>query len=428
MLRVQRQRAAQGKQTMFYRNGRPVDIAGYLKRNGLRGHDVLGDEGASDASLLEYLRALTPPLPRPTHAVLPSHLQAQDLLTSCFRNLAISWAEGAHSPALLRARFDDYFQGGLCEALRNFSRACQYFSQRDTAHGALLSERAFAGLHTLKTTSSAIALFDFLDCIIVPDHGLLRELCRYLASYARIGGAPESVFAGIFSSLHEIFDKGSLQWSVAFILHDLGLFESRRTSLPAYQRWMEHSACQAAPSPGRIPKTAAAPEGLQIKTVLLQHGPLNPRTIHQAQATVQRSAEEPTDPTAWVYHWISWQVLGHYHVHAQHQHQQPASSNSPADHSPAQHQEMAHYALERAIDVAEPRLGIGDPKISETMRVLEDSARAVKSRREVRAAESLRLLREGKLRMVWLDEVMVSKTFTGIFASVFVAKGSEVGA
>ncbi|KAF3062415.1 hypothetical protein GL218_03835 [Daldinia childiae] len=107
MLRLQRERGAVGKPTAFRRHGRSVDIETYMKRKGISSFELVTPVAGVD--LPEYLRALTPPPVEPQHMTLPSHLHAQEVLVSCFKDLTLGWRDSLESPASFEKDFNTYF-------------------------------------------------------------------------------------------------------------------------------------------------------------------------------------------------------------------------------------------------------------------------------------------------------------------------------
>ncbi len=407
MLRLQRQRDAVGKPTTFQRHGRTVDIHNYIRRKGVSGRELaeLADEVAD---LPEYVRCLTPPPPPgPRHMTLPDHLQAQDILVSCFRDLTLGWRDSIVSPESFEQEFNAYFDAELCEATRDFSRACWFFSKGYTAHGALLSQRAFSTLHLLVTKPSALGLFDLLIAsVIEPDHGLARELWNYLAAYSKAKLGPTSIFYRLFNALKEVFRDNPLEVGVDFVfacmesiigmllgrrdltqtiapaisfflLGDLILFGSSRTDLPALQRAI--AASQDIIVADGTDRAPAVVRFLEPAAYLWQYGPHDDLSFQYAQVAL-RQRDPVSDRFDWIY-WVAWRVIAEFHRGRCSDARADADTDAevdvdvdmavvPAGSNPRH--ALARYSLEQAVDAAEDRRGFREVQVFANLQKLED--------------------------------------------------------
>ncbi|KAI0111600.1 hypothetical protein F4814DRAFT_361110 [Daldinia grandis] len=385
MLRLQRERGAVGKPTAFRRHGRSVDIETYMRRKGISSFELVTPVAGVD--LPEYLRALTPPPAEPQHMTLPSHLHAQEVLVSCFKALTLGWRDSLESPAAFETDFNAYFDGELCEATRDFSRACWFFSRNHNPLGALLGQRAFTSLHLLIKAPSALGLFDLLIAsVISPDYGLAKELWRYLAGYAEAVLGPSSTFCRLFTAIHEVFRNNTLETGVDFIfscmesildmlletndfsqtiapsisfflLGDLLLFNSTRTNLPSLQKAVA-SASAIFDSHGR----SHSPDLMMLiepAAYLWQKGPLDERSVKLARVALRLDISNRYDWT----NRVAWRVIAQFH-----RSRCGVDSSAVKDHP---RHALARYALERAIDTAEAGRGFGDSQVFENMQLLE---------------------------------------------------------
>ncbi|KAL7628334.1 hypothetical protein AAE478_002535 [Parahypoxylon ruwenzoriense] len=420
MLRLQHQRNAVGKPTTFRRHGRLVDIETYMKRKGILTLDLAEPVVVVDVDLPEYLRALTPPPAELEHMSLPSHLHAQEILVSCFKSLTSSWRDSIVPSTSFEEDFNLYFDGELCEATRDFSRACWFFSRGHTSHGALLSQRAFSSLHLLVKAPSALGLFDLLIAsVISPDHGLARELWKYLAAYADAALGSSSTLCRLFSALDEVFGNNALETSVDFtfsclesilgmllqtrdfaqtiapsisffLLGDLVLFNSTRTNLPSLRRAV--AAASAMSAEKGLGNTPGVMRFIEPAAYLWQHGPYDEHSAQLAYAAL-RLVDEVSDRYDWTY-WVSWRVIAQFH---RNRCGAGAVANNPRH-------ALARYALQRAIDAAERGRGFNESQIFENMQTLEtwhreagDAAQelAVRRRRERGLRDYFEVLRRG---------------------------------
>ncbi|KAI1650317.1 uncharacterized protein F4817DRAFT_368465 [Daldinia loculata] len=385
MLRLQRERGAVGKPTAFRRHGRSVDIETYMKRKGISSFELVAPVAGVD--LPEYLRALTPPPVDPQHMTLPSHLHAQEVLVSCFKDLTLGWRDSLESPASFEKDFDAYFDGELCEATRDFSRACWFFSRNHNPLGALLGQRAFNSLHLLIKTPSALGLFDLLIAsVISPDYGLAKELWRYLAGYAEAVLGRSSTFCRLFTAIHEVFRNNTLETGVDFIfscmesildmllktndfsqtiapsisfflLGDLILSNSTRTNLPSLQK-----AVASAPAIFDSHGRSHSPDLMTLiepVAYLWQKGPLDERSVKLARVALRLDVSDQYDWT----NWVAWRVIAQFH-----RSRCNVDNSAVKDHP---RHALARYALERAIDTAEAGHGFSELQVFANMQLLE---------------------------------------------------------
>ncbi|KAI1763605.1 hypothetical protein GGR53DRAFT_531361 [Hypoxylon sp. FL1150] len=427
MLRLQRQRGAVGKITTFRRHGRSVDIETYMKRKGISTLDLI--PSVADGDLPDYLRALTPPPLEPQHMTLPSHFHAQEILVSSFKDLTLSWRDSIVSPASFENDFNLYFDGELCEATRDFSRACWFFSRGHCPLGSLLSQRAFASLHLLIKMPSALGLFDLLIAsVISPDYGLAKELWKYLAGYAKATLGSSSTLCRLFTALAEVFQNNTLETGVDFVfscmesiigmlletndlgqtiapsmcfflLGDLILFNSSRTNLPSLQK--------AAVCASRVTSSQDDQHAPSIMTLiepaayLWQNGPDDEHSAELAYAFLH-SPHDASSCYDWTY-WVAWRVVAHFHRG------RSLTTDNPRH-------ALARYALERAIDAAEAGRGFSESQIFENMETLESWHRdagdvqqelVVRQRREKGLRDYFEELQRGR-------EVDVPRTATSL--------------
>lgn len=424
MLRLQRERDAAGKHTTFQRHGKMVDIRTYMRRKGISSNDLA--EPTEDTDLPEYLRCLTPPPADPEHMTLPDHLHAQEVLVSCFRDLTLGWRDSATSPASFEEDFNAYFDAELCEATRDFSRACWFFSRGHMAHGALLSQRAFSAIHLLFIKPTALGLFDLLIAsVIEPDHGLSKELWKYLAAYSKAKLGTGNMFFRLFKGLEEVFHNNKLESGVDFVftcmesimgmllehrdlaqtiapaisfflLGDLILFNSTRTNLPFLQRAIAASQdLIVADGTDRPPDVTRF---IEPAAYLWQYGPHDDLSFELAQHAL-RQQDPVSDRFDWTY-WVAWRVIAEHH-RGRCLADPSSTATGCIDQNPRH--ALARYSLEQAIDAAEARRGFGEVQVFENLQKLEDWHReagdvaqefAVRQRKEGALHNYLEILQE----------------------------------
>lgn len=384
MLRMQRQRDAEGKRTAFNRHGRAVDVDNYLKRKGMTRRDL--EEADFEDAMPVYLRALTPPPSDPHQITLPNLLYAQDVLVTCFRDLTSHMRDSAMSSQTFMADFEGYFNGAACEATRDFSRACWFFSRGYIKHGAALSHRSFSAVHLLITQPSALGLFDMLIAIVmIPDINLTRELFKYLVAYAEAVLGTGTI-TRLFRALEEVFATNPLETSVGFLyscidniigmllqipplaetvvptismflIADLILYKSKRRS-PNLEA--------AVGSTARLLSMNAAVDVPMFVRLLPPAGRLwlaGPQD-EQSFQFCHHSVQQPPEVLAGLggIGWLLWQLMAEYH--RAHCPPGDAVTMSPRH-------ALAIYSMENAIAAADGLRGFGEFQIFINLEILE---------------------------------------------------------
>ncbi|KAI0010490.1 hypothetical protein F4779DRAFT_577742 [Xylariaceae sp. FL0662B] len=382
MIALQRQRATQGKRTIFKRHGRAIDITSYVGKKGASSLELIK---LSDGNTLpEYLEVLTPTSPKPEFMTLPAHLHAQESLVSYLRNIMLSWMDASSREAFTEAS-SLYMGSEARQAIRDFGDACR-LSRQYNPHSALLSQRAFGSLHLLVKAPSAQGIIDLLISIVAsPDHGLTIALWKYLAAYARLV-EPTSALCRLFTALDEEVRYSSPDFCVNFISSCIDtilrvlLDNGRSGSALAYSisffllcdLYRFRATNRPISSLGRVISTTVAldnsiinncfdvNEPLHIALHMWQRGQYDERVAQCAFATV-RAVKEPTEQNEWKAYYSSWRLLAFFH------------RSQCSDISIRRHprHDLARYALKRAIDAAE----VFHPEKSlhlKDMQILED--------------------------------------------------------
>ncbi|KAI1338479.1 hypothetical protein F5Y15DRAFT_417124 [Xylariaceae sp. FL0016] len=237
MLRVQRQRSALGKRTVFYRNGKPVDIDDYLARKGLSAYD-LAEPGIVDTQQLPpHVRAVTPPPAGPRSLQSPGVLHVQEVLFKAMAGLswkaeANAYAQAVYSngrappvpstvPSSSRRGGNGGVGGGgggVARGLSAYRRTAPWwalctlrvagslFADASPHLAGAMCEASFRALHKVALTPSPFAICDLLAVQVASlGHGIATEVWRYLA--ACTAGAPGPLpqfFAGVSRLLQEL--------------------------------------------------------------------------------------------------------------------------------------------------------------------------------------------------------------------------------
>ncbi|KAH7039746.1 uncharacterized protein B0I36DRAFT_357141 [Microdochium trichocladiopsis] len=384
MLRMQRQRDAEGKRTAFNRHGRAVDVDNYLKRKGITRRDL--EEADVEDAMPIYLRALTPPPSDPHRITLPNLLYAQDVLVTCFRDLTSHMRDTAMSSQAFMSDFAAYFDGPACEATRDFSRACWFFSKGYMKHGAALSQRSFSAVHLLVTNPSALGLFDLLIAVVLtPDINLTRELWKYLAAYSEAVLGSNTI-TRLFRALEDVFTTNPIETSVDFVFSCIDniigmLLQTRQladTVAPTVSAFLiadlvlyrSERRCpnleKAVSSTARLLGANMALEVPMIVRLLPPAGRLwlmGPQDEESFQFCYH-SVQQPPEVLASFggIGWLMWQVMADFHR----THCPPVALTSTPRHG------LAIYALENAINAADGLRGFGEFQVFANLETLEN--------------------------------------------------------
>lgn len=187
MLHVQRQRRGVGKQTIFQRNNKEVDIARYLSRNGIVLQD-LGDP-ANGLRLPSNIACRTP-TPDPEYLQSPDTLHFQECLTK--------W--GANIMNAANDRVSDSWDRAL-KTLSLYTIAMWLLSQNRLQEAYSLFAKVFERVHEiLEVPSGAAVLGWVMYTIFQRDVGVSAELWKYLSSYAAIKLSKEHEIRQILES------------------------------------------------------------------------------------------------------------------------------------------------------------------------------------------------------------------------------------
>lgn len=220
----QKQRKVAGKSTVYYRNGKVVNIESYIKRAKLTPEDLI--KAAEEENLPSYVRSRTPPLdasPQPVNFQPLGYYNVRDLLFKCFRHL------GARADTVLDqdtaiSAFADYPKTDFYHTVRNLRDAAWLFEEGRTREGGVLVRRAFDHLHILVEDPSPWALCDLLMYqMAVTQYGHQTLIWQFLCEYASTGKGPLDWLREVFQALHDFFQNYPIETCLDFLAEQIGV-------------------------------------------------------------------------------------------------------------------------------------------------------------------------------------------------------------
>ncbi|KAI3319565.1 hypothetical protein HD806DRAFT_509382 [Xylariaceae sp. AK1471] len=244
LLSLERHRQTMGKESTFRRNGKPVDLAAYMRRKGLRPIDLL--VMAQSGDLPPTLRCRTPP---PSPPMLPKKIEAPDdfLLQEAYLHWTL---DNPSMPPQMDARYfqnlDDYHNSAAMRSVANLTHGCWLLSIGRVQEGGHFCRKAFATVDGVLDTSAQFAVYELLGAVTrYPDPGIHRELWNYLAKYAaKIGRANDRLkrmltalakHARNFNLEHNV---AMLQWGRRFSSKQSnGMFDGKPFDYTLLQPW-----------------------------------------------------------------------------------------------------------------------------------------------------------------------------------------------
>ncbi|KAK6082527.1 hypothetical protein SCUP234_00545 [Seiridium cupressi] len=220
----QKQRKVAGKSTVYYRNGKVVNIESYIKRAKLSPEDLL--EAVEEENLPSYVRSRTPAPasdPKPEYFQPLGYYNVRDLLFKCFRHL------GARADAVLDqdtaiSAFADYPKTDFYRTVRNLRDAAWLFEEGRTKEGGVLVRRAFDHLHMLVEDPSPWALCDLLMYqMAVIQYGHQTLIWKFLSDYSSTGRGPLEWLRSVFQALHDFFQSYPIETCLDFLAEQVGV-------------------------------------------------------------------------------------------------------------------------------------------------------------------------------------------------------------
>ncbi|KAI8953150.1 Clr5 domain-containing protein [Xylaria longipes] len=243
LLYLQQHRLAMGKESMFRRNGRTVDVAAYIRRKGLRPVDLL--EVAESGDLPPTLRCRTPPPP----PLLPKAIGAPD--DFMLQEAYLHWSLDHHlMPPQLDARYfqelDRYHESDAMRSVTLLTHGCWLLSIGKMREGGGFCRKAFSTIDRVLDRSAHFAVYELFGVVSrYPDLGIHRLLWSYLSKYAaRIGGVNDKLqhLLAAFAKLARDFslehNVEMLQWGRRFAsTQSNGTFDGKPFDYTLIQPW-----------------------------------------------------------------------------------------------------------------------------------------------------------------------------------------------
>ncbi|KAH8680832.1 hypothetical protein BX600DRAFT_4271 [Xylariales sp. PMI_506] len=235
MVQIKSQRKAVGKSTVFYRNGKAVDLKNYFRRGHLSAKDLEEMKEEKLDQLPEILRCQTPPL-RYTNIQQPDVYDMQDILVKCFQTLTLKTYQDNMTQAVVA--ITGYPKSNFYHSVRCLRDASWLYSENRMNEGGMLTRRAFSYLHCLIDDPSPSALFDLiLYQLGWTQFGHHTHIWRYLANYAEVKQSPWLL--RLFRALDEYLRENPLQ--SCFALLSFALSTVHPIFVPSTSQTLYHS-------------------------------------------------------------------------------------------------------------------------------------------------------------------------------------------
>ncbi|KAI1809329.1 hypothetical protein GGS20DRAFT_572476 [Poronia punctata] len=180
LLHLQHHRQAMGKESSFRRNGKPINLAAYIRRTGLNASDIL--DATPSGGIPPMVRCGTPP-PK-----LFKRIAAPD--DHILQEAYIRWSvDNPLQPPQLEARYfsslDKYHSGDAMRSVMLLLHGCWLFSIGKVNEGGAFCRQAFQIIDAVLETSAHFAMYELLGSLVrYPDPNILKQLWSYLAVYA----------------------------------------------------------------------------------------------------------------------------------------------------------------------------------------------------------------------------------------------------
>ncbi|OTB03821.1 hypothetical protein M426DRAFT_321320 [Hypoxylon sp. CI-4A] len=179
LIYVQRHRQAIGKETTFSRNGKLIDIEGYMKRKGISIFDLV--EVADSSDLPPTVRARTPPS-IPMVIDPPEDLRLKERF---FQWTSQKFVKPRPIETGYLKKLDQHHTSQALKSVQLLTHACWLFSTGHNREGGDFCRGAFALLHHILETSAFLSFFEMMMAIHRhPNAEIMRELWNYLSRYA----------------------------------------------------------------------------------------------------------------------------------------------------------------------------------------------------------------------------------------------------
>ncbi|KAI0114309.1 Clr5 domain-containing protein [Nemania sp. FL0031] len=245
LVHLRQQRLKMGKETLFQRNEKFIDVGAYMKRKGLQDIDLL--EQAQSGDLGPTLRCRTPPPPLPPPS-LPREIQPPDDFVLQEAYLHWSLDHPLMPPKRDASYFEEldrYHESDAMRSVALLTHACWLLTIGKISEGGCLCQRAFETIHHVLDGSAHFAVYELFGAVSrYPDPGIYRILWSYLENLAqkrRVNDKLRQLLAA-FSKLARDFglehNVAMLQWGRRFSsTQSNGMFDGKPFDYTLIQPW-----------------------------------------------------------------------------------------------------------------------------------------------------------------------------------------------
>ncbi|KAH7035864.1 uncharacterized protein B0I36DRAFT_97442 [Microdochium trichocladiopsis] len=250
ILSLQKRRSAMGKDTIVQRNGKLIDVHGYMKRKGITAEDLatgvpVVTETQSD--LPPTLDCRTPP-PSPPMVLSRGMTPTDDQVV---RELFHQWAvPRVHMYRNVERWFlnliDDHRDSSAMESVRLLRESCWLFSQGKHQQAGELCRSGFELVHHVLEESSALSFFELIIMVLrYQNADVAKELWKYLSKYAATCRDTNHPFRRALTALADYSQKNTfeetshvLRWTLQWPATRFGgRLDSRRFDYSVLHPW-----------------------------------------------------------------------------------------------------------------------------------------------------------------------------------------------
>lgn len=225
ILSLQKRRSAMGKDTIVQRNGKLIDVHGYMKRKGITAEDlnnVIINIPETQTDLPPTLDCRTPP---PSPLILSRGMTPTD--DQATREMFHQWAvPRVHMYRNVERWFlnliDEHRQSSAMDSVRLITESCYLFSLGQNEEAGELCRSGFELVHHVLEESAALSFFELIIMVLrYKNADVARELWRYLSKYAATCKPANHPFRRALTALADYATKRSfednaqlLQWTL----------------------------------------------------------------------------------------------------------------------------------------------------------------------------------------------------------------------
>lgn len=250
ILSLQKRRSALGKDTIVQRNGKLIDVHGYMKRKGITAEDL----ASGIATITETQPDLPPTLDCRTPPPSPRMILARGMSPTddqFVRELLHQWAvPRVHMYRSVEKWFvnliDDHRNSSAMESVRLLNDSCWLFSQGQHQEAGEFCRRGFELVHHVLEEASALSFFELLIMVLrYKNADVSKELWKYLSRYAATCKDANHPFRKLLNALSDYASDNSfertahvLQWTLQWPGNRFGgRLDGRRFDYSNLQPW-----------------------------------------------------------------------------------------------------------------------------------------------------------------------------------------------